>query len=79
MMKLIMVDQALGYSLDSFAVREEAAPLLKEKVNQLMNSFGIAFDKSLPMIVQEWLKLADGDQKNKKWQEIKETIEKLFN
>jgi hypothetical protein len=80
MLKLVMVDQSLGYSIDSFSVRQEASPLLKAKAEILMERLNIPLNNKLSETVQEWLKLPNNsEQKNIKWEEIKAIINEIFN
>ncbi len=71
---LIMVDQAIGYTFDSFSVRQFASPLLYDKSKQLKKDLGLPIDESLHDAVQKWFKLEDGEEKDKVWKEIEKII-----
>ena len=71
---LITVDQGIGYSIDSFAVREKASPLLREKANKLRLELGLPVDDRLPGMVQHWLVAKNEDEKNKMWTEIEKFL-----
>lgn len=77
--KLIMVDNALGYRIDSFKIREEVAPLLRKKAVELMNKLNIKINDDLPDIVEEWIFLPkDSEERKLKWNKIKKNISELL-
>ena len=77
--KLIMVDNALGYRIDSFKIREEVAPLLRKKAVELMNKLNIKINDNLPDIVEEWIFLPkDSEERKLKWNEIKKIVSELL-
>ncbi|MFH1504961.1 MAG: hypothetical protein ABIH08_06225 [Candidatus Omnitrophota bacterium] len=79
LIKLVMVDHAIGYKLDSFAVREQVSPLLRKKAIELMERLNIKVNNDLPDTVEEWLSLPDGsEERNQKWEEIQNIISELL-
>jgi len=79
LIKLIMVDQAIGYRIDSFKIREEVSPLLRKRAVELMKKLNVNINNRLPELVEEWIFLPKSSpEREQKWIEIKNIISELL-
>jgi len=73
------VDHAIGYTINSFKVREIAAPYLYEKVKEIAESLDIPVDNKINIAFKKWSSLKDASpEKEEALKELEKIIiEKL--